>query len=106
MASTLVMVLFLLALTWDTLRQTRFGGLRVPSPTVINHKIGHRFDPEKGFFRPVIGQPQPLFGRFYRPEEAEALLIHGRLVIQSRNCMACHTFLGNGAYYAPDLTKA
>ena len=30
----------------------------------------------------------------------------GKLVIQGRNCMNCHTLLGNGAYYAPDLTKA
>ena len=30
----------------------------------------------------------------------------GKLVIQSRACMDCHTFFGNGAYYAPDLTKA
>jgi nitric oxide reductase subunit C len=30
----------------------------------------------------------------------------GKLVIQSRACMDCHTFFGNGAYYGPDLTKA
>ena len=29
----------------------------------------------------------------------------GKLVIQSRACMGCHTFFGNGGYYAPDLTK-
>jgi nitric oxide reductase subunit C len=28
------------------------------------------------------------------------------MTIQAKNCMNCHTFLGNGAYYAPDLTKA
>ena len=31
---------------------------------------------------------------------------HGKLTIQARNCMNCHTLLGNGAYFAPDLTKA
>ncbi len=30
----------------------------------------------------------------------------GKLTIQAKNCMNCHTLLGNGAYYAPDLTKA
>ena len=34
------------------------------------------------------------------------LIVKGKLVIQSRACMNCHTLLGNGAYYAPDLTKA
>jgi len=29
----------------------------------------------------------------------------GKLVIQSRACIDCHTFFGNGAYYAPDLTR-
>lgn len=29
----------------------------------------------------------------------------GKLVFQNRNCMDCHTILGNGAYYAADLTK-
>ena len=28
------------------------------------------------------------------------------LTMQAKNCMGCHTLLGNGAYYAPDLTKA
>ena len=26
--------------------------------------------------------------------------------MQAKNCINCHTILGNGAYYAPDLTKA
>ncbi|HEY7300564.1 MAG TPA: hypothetical protein VH684_21920 [Xanthobacteraceae bacterium] len=25
------------------------------------------------------------------------------LIIQSRACINCHTFFGNGAYYGPDL---
>jgi hypothetical protein len=32
---------------------------------------------------------------------AEALIDRGKMVIQSRACMDCHTFFGNGAYYAP-----
>ena len=37
---------------------------------------------------------------------AAALIDRGKMVIQSRACIDCHTFFGNGAYYAPDLTKA
>jgi len=39
-------------------------------------------------------------------EEAEDLVTLGKLTVQAKNCMNCHTLLGNGAYYAPDLTKA
>lgn len=31
--------------------------------------------------------------------------IEGKRVFQAYNCMGCHTMLGNGAYFAPDLTK-
>lgn len=31
--------------------------------------------------------------------------IDGKRVFQSFNCMGCHTLVGNGAYFAPDLTK-
>lgn len=55
---------------------------------------------------PVLGKEVGLFGKVWSPQEAEELIVKGKLVIQSRNCMDCHTLLGNGAYYAPDLTKA
>ncbi len=29
----------------------------------------------------------------------------GKRVFQAYNCMGCHTILGNGAYFGPDLTK-
>ncbi len=29
----------------------------------------------------------------------------GKLIWEKNNCMGCHTLLGEGAYYAPDLTK-
>jgi len=32
-------------------------------------------------------------------------VIQGKKTWQSKNCINCHTILGNGAYYAPDLTK-
>lgn len=31
--------------------------------------------------------------------------VHGKRVFQAYNCMGCHTIVGNGAYFAPDLTK-
>ena len=31
--------------------------------------------------------------------------IQGKRVFQAYDCMGCHTMLGNGAYFAPDLTK-
>lgn len=30
---------------------------------------------------------------------------HGKEIWDSNNCMGCHTLLGEGAYYAPDLTQ-
>jgi nitric oxide reductase subunit C len=47
-----------------------------------------------------------LFGTTLDSAAATALIAKGKLVIQSRACMGCHTFFGNGGYYAPDLTKA
>jgi nitric oxide reductase subunit C len=55
---------------------------------------------------PVIGDDAPLFGKSLSAAEAEDLVTLGKLTVQARNCMNCHTLLGNGAYYAPDLTKA
>lgn len=37
------------------------------------------------------------FGRY--------LATDGKMVFQAYNCMGCHTVVGNGAYFAPDLTK-
>lgn len=30
--------------------------------------------------------------------------VDGKRVFQARNCMDCHTLVGNGAYFAPDIT--
>jgi len=32
-------------------------------------------------------------------------VVAGKKVWQSHDCTGCHTLLGNGAYYAPDLTR-
>jgi len=105
-SSTLVMLIVLAFLTVDSLATIRQGGANVPLYTVINKEIRYEFDSAANRYRPVIGADQPLFGRTYSAEQAEQAMRLGKLVIQSRNCMNCHTFFGNGAYYAPDLTKA
>jgi len=62
---------------------------------------------KRGHEVPVIGEKEKFFGRDdYSEKEAGALLHLGKLASQVKNCMDCHTLLGNGAYYAPDLTKA
>jgi len=79
---------------------------RVPGPTVINYKIGYAMDAKRGHEVPTIGEKQPFFGKEWSEKEAADLLHLGKLTSQAKNCMNCHTLLGNGAYYAPDLTKA
>jgi nitric oxide reductase subunit C len=32
-------------------------------------------------------------------------VVRGKQIWESNNCMGCHTILGEGAYYAPELTK-
>jgi nitric oxide reductase subunit C len=32
-------------------------------------------------------------------------VIRGKVLWEENNCMGCHTILGEGAYYAPELTK-
>lgn len=106
LSATLVMLVVLVFLTVDSVAVIRAGGSQVPKYDVINQEIGYAYDAEAGYDRPVIGKEQLLFGHRYTEPEAFALIDKGKLVIQSRACMDCHTFFGNGAYYGPDLTKA
>lgn len=32
-------------------------------------------------------------------------VIRGKEIFENNNCMGCHTILGEGGYYAPELTK-
>jgi nitric oxide reductase subunit C len=98
--------LVLIFLTFDTVSQITAGGKRVPAYSVINHRISYVFDENRNFQVPVIGVEEPLFGQKLTEEEAQALVTRGKLTTQAKNCMNCHTLLGNGAYYAPDLTKS
>src|SRR4030065_361072 len=97
--------LVLIFLTFDTVTQITAGGKRVPAYSTINHRISYVFDEKRNFQVPVIGVEEPLFGKMLTEGEAKALVSHGKLTPQAKNCMNCHTLLGNGAYYAPDLTK-
>lgn len=111
-----VAAVLLVWLTFDTMSQIQMGteaelseGItkRVPSPSVINHKITYEMSDKRGHEVPVIGEKEKFFGRDdYSEDEAMALLDLGKLASQAKNCMNCHTLLGNGAYYAPDLTKS
>lgn len=38
-------------------------------------------------------------------ENLTAQVVRGKHLWESNNCMGCHTILGEGAYYAPELTK-
>jgi len=107
--------ILLIWLTFDTLGQITMGtdadlknGVtkRVPGPTVINYHIDYKMSAKRGHEVPVIGEKEPFFGKEWSEKEAAALLHLGKLTSQAKNCMNCHTLLGNGAYYAPDLTKA
>ncbi len=119
--------ILLIWLTFDTIPQIKMGNdadlqngvtKRVPGPTVINYKITYEMNTKRGHEIPVIGgmnaegtsafqEKEKFFGRDdWSQDEAMELLALGKLASQSKNCMNCHTLLGNGAYYAPDLTKA
>ena len=103
---TAFMAVVLIFLTFDSVAKITAGSERVPGYDVINKRIYYRYNAERKLEEPVIGGDAPLFGKALSPDEAEALVTKGKLTVQAKNCMNCHTLLGNGAYYAPDLTKA
>lgn len=105
-STTAVMIVVLILLSIDSIEVISAGGAHVPKYDVINRQIGYGYDWTRRMDVPVIGGPEPLFGKTYSETGAEALIAKGKLVIQSRACMDCHTFFGNGAYYGPDLTKS
>ena len=45
------------------------------------------------------------FGELTHAEAITPQVIAGKHVWHRKNCINCHTLLGEGAYYAPDLTK-
>jgi nitric oxide reductase subunit C len=45
------------------------------------------------------------FGRLTHEEAITPAVVAGKHVWHRKDCVNCHTLLGEGAYYAPDLTK-
>lgn len=45
------------------------------------------------------------FGRLTHEDQLTPQVVAGKHVWHRKNCINCHTLLGEGAYYAPDLTK-
>lgn len=39
------------------------------------------------------------------PANITPAVLVGRTIWDEKNCMGCHTLMGEGAYYAPELTK-
>jgi nitric oxide reductase subunit C len=105
-STIVVMAVVLVMLTVDSLATISAGGSHVPPYTVINQHIDYKLNADRGIPVPGIAQADPLFGKALDADAAAALIGHGKIVIQSRACIDCHTFFGNGSYYAPDLTKA
>ena len=105
-STTVVMLIILAFLSIDSMRYIEAGGRNVPAYSVVNQHIGYSYDWARQADVPVVGGDDPLFGRKLTDAQATDLIRVGKLVIQSRACMDCHTIFGNGAYYGPDLTKA
>jgi nitric oxide reductase subunit C len=103
---TAFMFVVLIFLTFDSMSDMIAGSKRVPAYSVINKRIEYEIDENRNFQAPVIGEDAPLFGKKLSEDDAASLVSYGKKIIQGRNCMNCHTLLGNGAYYAPDLTKS
>lgn len=61
-----------------------------------------------GFSAIFVGLTIDTFQRIPKQTNAAELnesAIRGKHLFDSKNCMGCHTILGEGAYYAPELTK-
>ncbi len=101
-----VSLVVLVLLTFDSMRQITAGSKRVPAYSAINYRIEYKFDEKRYVQVPVLGIKEPLFGKELSEQDAEALVARGKMTIQAKNCINCHTLLGNGAYFAPDLTKS
>ncbi len=76
------MMIVLVMLTVDSLVAIDAGGSHVPAYTVINQKVGYKFDTDRGIDMPTIGEEEQLFGRLYSERDATDLITKGKLVIQ------------------------
>ena len=87
-----VMSVVLIMLTIDSLGAISPGGSHVPPYTVINRHIEAAIAVEFVVDVPVIGAAEPLFGKPLDEPAAAVLIDRGKMVIQSRACIDCHTF--------------
>lgn len=61
-----------------------------------------------GFSAVFIGLTIDTFSKIPKQTHSENLTesaIRGKHLFDKKNCMGCHTIMGEGAYYAPELTK-
>ena len=95
---TAFMALILILLTFHTLYAIESGAGRVPAYSVINYRIDYKFDEDRDFQVPVIGEEGAVVR--YRAEARPRLgssWTWASSRCQAKNCMNCHTLLGNGA---------
>ncbi|MEQ9210057.1 MAG: hypothetical protein RLN96_09500, partial [Pseudomonadales bacterium] len=95
---TAFMAIILMVLTFHSMSAIQAGEGNVPAYSVINQRIHYELNRERGAFVPVIGGDAPIFGEYLDEQQAYELVNLGKLTIQAKNCMNCHTLLGNGAY--------
>ena len=61
-----------------------------------------------GFSAAFLGMTVDSMAQFPARSNESAMndsVVRGKDLWDSNNCMGCHTLLGEGAYYAPELTK-
>lgn len=56
----------------------------------------------------LLGLTFDTFGKIPAQTHSDAItaeVAHGKRLWEENNCMGCHTLMGEGAYYAPELTR-
>ncbi len=59
-----------------------------------------------GLFLALTYNTQGQFAALTHADKLDSHVVAGKHAFQARNCNDCHTILGFGGYYAPDLTRA
>ncbi|HET9318105.1 MAG TPA: c-type cytochrome [Vicinamibacteria bacterium] len=57
-------------------------------------------------FAAMTAETHRQLGALTHADRLDENVVAGKRVFESRNCNDCHTILGFGSYYAPDLTRA
>ena len=69
-------------------------------------QIDYRYDEKQKRYAPVIGNEAPLFGKALQRRRGGKLVTWVKKPSRPKTARTATPLLGNGAYYAPDLTKA